>query len=290
MGRIITCKNEDGLGIRFGYQYAPWLLLDCEGIYSSDVTVYTSDNTMTDGATFQGANVKMRNIVLTMEDRTGHRKNRQLLYDVFKPKKPGVFSYEEEGETRCIDYYVESVEISTMGSRRKAVVSLLCPDPYFVENFDRRVVIAGWEGLFTFPHAFSMYGEEFGRKSDELLKTITNDTAADSIGLTISIVASGDVLNPSVSCVETQQEIRVGTEARPMQMILGDEIRITTGTNNKHVYLIRGGVCTEINEYLDEDSEFIQLARGDNTFGYTAESGKEYLSITLAFRYKFLGV
>lgn len=290
MGRIITCKNEDGLAIRFGYHYAPWLLLDCSGIYLSEANVYTSENTMADGSTYQGTTMKMRNILLTMEDRTRHKANRQLLYDVFKLKAPGVFFYEEEGEIRQIEYYVESVEISAMGAKRTATVSLLCPDPYFVEDADTRVMIAGWEPLFEFPHEFLEEGEVIEQKSDELLKTVTNDTAADNIGLVISIAASGEVLNPSVICVETQQQIKVGTEAHPMQMIHGDEIRITTGTNNKHVYLIRDGVTTEVNEYLDEGSEFIQLMRGDNTLGYAADAGREYLSITVAFRYRFLGV
>ena len=290
MGRIITCENEDGLALRFGYSYTPWLLTDVEGIYLSEANVYTSENTMIDGATYQGTTLKMRNIVLTMVDRKNHKYARQILYDVFKPKSPGTLSYTEEGETRTIEYYVESVETTTMGSVRTATVSLICPDPYFVADADTTVLIAGWKASWTFPHMFLAGGEPMGEKSGEKLKTITNDTAADNIGMTISIVATGNVINPSVTCVETQQTIKVGTEAHPLAMVSGDEVRITTGTNNKHVYLISDGVTIEINEYLDESSEFIQLMRGDNTIGYAADSGDEYLSVSVTFRYKFLGV
>lgn len=290
MGRIITCTNNDGLALRFGYKYSPWLLTDVDGIYLSEANVYTSDNTMIDGATYQGTTLKLRNIVLTMIDKTEHKYNRQILYDVFKPKAPGVFSYEENGETRNIEYYVESVDISSMGSRRTAVVSLICPDPYFVANSDTVVIIAGWQANFTFPHNFKAEGEALGEKSGERLKTIENETAADNIGMTISIVTSGLAKNPSITCVETQQTIKVGTAAHPLNMVSGDEVRITTGTNDKHVYLIRGGVTTEINEYLDEESEFIQLMRGRNTIGYAADSGQEYLSVKVKFRSKYLGV
>lgn len=290
MPRIITCTNADGLAIRFGYSYAPWLLTDVEGIYLSEANVYTSDNTMTDGATYQGTTLKLRNIVLTMEDKTGHKHNRQVLYDVFKPKFPGLFSYEEEGETKTIAYYVESVQTTTMGAVRVATVSLICPDPYFQADADTTVLIAGWRGLWEFPHQFKVGGEPFGEKSGDKLKTIVNDTAADNIGMTISIVSTGNVTNPSVTCVETRQTIKVGTIAHPLTLKSGDEVRITTGTNNKHVYLVSGGITTEINEYLDEASEFIQLMRGDNTIGYDADTGAEYLSITCIFRYKYLGV
>ncbi len=290
MARIIECTNTDGLSIRFGHTYAPWLLLDVEGIYLSEGNVYTSDNTMTDGATYQGTTLKLRNIVLTMQGRKDHKYNRQILYDVFKPKSPGTFSYTEDGETKTIEYYVESVEISTMGTPRTATVSLLCPDPYFQASEDTRVVVAGWSALWEFRHEFPSEGETFGEKSEEKLKTITNDTAADNIGMTIIITASGYVSNPSITCVETQQMIKVGTVAHPLNMEAGDEVRITTGTNDKHVYYTHAGETREINEYLDEDSEFIQLMRGDNTIGYDADSGAGYMSVSVMFRYKYLGV
>lgn len=290
MGRIITCTNRDGLSLRFGYTYNPWLLTDADGLYLSEANVYTSDNTMIDGATYQGTTLKKRNIVLTMIDRNGHKHNRQVLYDVFKPKSPGTLSYEEDGDTKTIQYYVESVDVTSMGIKRTATVSLICPDPYFSAERDTTVLIAGWTANWTFAHEFKAGGETFGEKSGEKLKTITNDTAADNIGMTISIVATGNVLNPSVTRVESQQTIKVGTEAHPLQMKAGDEVRITTGTNNKHVYLKRDGITTEINEYLDEESEFIQLMRGENTIGYAADSGDGYLSVTVTFRYKYLGV
>ena len=290
MSRIITCKNTDGLELRFGYGYTPWLLTDVDGIYLSEGNVYTSDNTMIDGATYQGTTLKLRNIVMTMIDRVGHRYNRQILYDVFKPKSPGTFVYEEGGEIRTIQYYVESVDISSMGARRTATVSLICPDPYFQANNETSVLIAGWAARWEFPHQFVIGGEAMGERSGEKLKTITNDTASDNIGMTISIVSAGNASNPSITCVETQQTIKVGTVAHPLQLKAGDEVQITTGTNDKHVYLISGGKKKEINEYLDEESEFIQLMRGDNTIGYGSDTGSEHLTVTCTFRYKYLGV
>lgn len=292
MGRIITCTNEDGLALRFGYDYTPWLLTDVEGVYLSEANVYTSENTMIDGSTYQGTTLKMRNIVLTMIDRnkTGLKHNRQVLYDVFKPKSPGTLSYSESGETRSITYYVESVQTTSMGAQRTATVSLICPDPYFYGENDVDVLIAGWNKLFTFKHEFSAAGEELGAKSAEKLKVIANDTAADNIGMTITITADGDVTNPSITRVESQQVIKLGTDSRPLAIGVGDEIKITTGTGNKHVYLTRDDVKTEINSYLSEDSEFIQLMRGNNTIGYAADSGAEYLRVSVKFRYKFLGV
>ena len=72
-------------------------------------------------------------------------------------------------------------------------------------------------------------------------------------------------------------------------MVNGDVLVITTHTNNKKVKLTHGGVTTEINEYLDEQSEFIQLQAGLNTIGYSADSGESNMTVKLIYREKYLG-
>lgn len=287
--RKVTCTNSDGASIIFENDFSPWLLTDVDGIYLMDINVYTSDNTMTDGATYQGSTVKKRNIVLTALDKgTDHKKDRQLIYTVFKPKSKGTFTYEEEGDVRTIDYYVEKAEIESLGKHRYATISLICPDPFFSDSEDTQVMVAGWEGLFTFPHKFKM--EPIGKRKEEKFGIITNETAADNIGMDIVITAMGTVTNPSVMRVESQQTMKIGTAAKPLTLKVGDSLRITTGTNDKHVYLDTGSGENEINSYLDESSEFIQLMRGTNTIGYNADSGAQYMEVMVKFRYKHLGV
>ena len=44
-----------------------------------------------------------------------------------------------------------------------------------------------------------------------------------------------------------------------------------------------------INEYLTEDSKFLQITRGNNSFGYEAESGVENIIITIEYKRKYEG-
>lgn len=290
MNRKITCKNEDGMSITFGSSFSPYLLVDVEGIYSSKSNVTISQNTMTDGGTYQGAVASIRNIVLTIATKENHQKNRMQLNNLFKHKSPGTFIYEENGVKRQIEYYVEEVDPASKNNCRYTTVSLICPDPYYTELSDTVVVMAGWESLFEFPHEFSDEGEELETRVNEKLKTIENLDAADNIGLTITISSSGEVRNPSVYHVENNEFIKVGTENIPFDLNVGDLLIITTGLDNKHVYLERDGEKTEINGYLDENSEFIQLMHGKNTLGYSADIGEDYITVEVSFRYKFLGV
>lgn len=290
MNRTITCKNNDGMAITFGNEFSPYLLINCDGVYSVHHNVYTADNTGIDGATYQGSSTQKRNIVLTLAEKNNHQENRAQLYQLFMPKNKGTFIYKEGNEERSIDYYVESLDIESTGNVRNTIVSLICPDPFFEAPNDITVVMAGFVRNFEFVHEFVEGGEELGERISERLKEIENNTGAEGIGLDIKITAIGSVLNPSIIHVEENEFIKIGTTAHPMNMITGDEIRITTGTNNKHVYFTRDGITTEINEFLDEESDFIQLVSGKNTIGYDASSGLEYMTVSITYRYKYLGV
>lgn len=290
--RQIVCENEDGMAVNFGSSFSPFLLENCDGLYDLNVNVSTSDNTMTDGATYLGSVVKPRNIVLTLRDKTGadHQKNRAVLYDLFKTGSEGNLVYTENDTSREISYYVESLLIDGVNRARQATVSLLCPDPYFYAVNESNVTMASYDAQFEFPHEFLSGGEELGAKNTEKLKTIENTGAVGGIGLTIVITAAGPVTNPSVTHVENAEAILLGTEEKPLELQLGDTVIITTATGNKHVYLVSGGVQREINEYLDESSVFIQLSRGKNTFGYTADDGADDMTVEISYRYKYLGV
>lgn len=291
MSKKIVCKNEDNVEIEFSYEDdAEFFLISCDGIYSVSNNVVTSENTMTDGSTYQGSTTKQRNIVITAEFDSDYQSRRDFLYKIFKPKSPGTFYYTENAEQREIEYRVEGIEIDEAGVCRNAVILLICPDPFFKDPADTTVTMAGWEPCFEFVHEFTSELEEFGVRIAELVKTVENDSAADYIGIEVIMEALGAVRNPVLYHMQQDIHIQIGTDDYPFDMEPGDVVRITTGTNEKNVYLIKGGEETKINEYLDEESEFIQLVHGSNTFIYDAASGVDYLNVTIKYRFRYLGV
>ena len=291
MSKKIICKNEDDVQIEFSYEDdAEFFLISCDGIYSVSNNVVTSENTMTDGSTYQGSTTKQRNIVITAEFDSDYQSRRDFLYKSFKPKSPGTFYYEENAEQRQIDYIVENIDIDEKGVCRNAVISLICPDPFFKDPADTTVTMAGWEPRFEFIHEFTDELEEFGVRVAELVKNIENDSAADYIGIEVIMEAIGAVRNPALYHAQQEIHIKIGTPEFPFDMETGDVVRITTGTNEKNIYLIKDGETKKINEYLDEESEFIQLVHGSNTFIYDADQGVDYLNVTIMYRFRYLGV
>ena len=292
MGRSITCDNHDGSKMTFSMnRFSPFVLANVDGLYLSDNNVSISDNTMIDGGTYQGSVKKKRNIVLTLLDRPDNpynQRNRDALYILFNEGNLGTLTYEENGETRQIDYYVEKIYKKNI-SKHTITVSLIAADPFFYDTEPTNVSMADWDAGFEFDHEFLDEGEEIETRSAVKLINIVNDTATNNIGMTITLRSASTVVNPKITRVESDTHIQIGSENYPFTMQADDKIVITTGLNNKHVYLIRGGVQTEVNEYLTEDSKFIQLMRGNNNIGYSAESGEDYLSVEVSYKMKYSG-
>ena len=289
--RKIICKNEDDVEVTFDYDdESAFFLESVDGVMSVTNKVTTSENTTVDGSTYQGSVTQQRNIVITAHISKKHVYYRNLLYKCFKPKTNGQLTYSEEDERRIIDYRVESIEIDEKGVVRNAVISLICPDPFFKDEEDTIVTMAGLEARFEFPHCFIAEKEPFGERVAEIIKEIDNDSAADNIGIEILIEAMGAVTNPAIYHTEQEEYIKIGTDNNPLSISRGQKIRITTGTNEKAVYLIDGEEETEINEYLDEGSDFIQLVHGKNTFTYAAAAGRDYMNVTITYRFRYLGV
>lgn len=288
--RWIKCTNDDGVSVTFGEKgLTPFLLVDAEGCYTVSNNVTISENTMTDGGAYQGSVAKVRNIVLTIKDLTNHVYNRNLLHALFKSGDLGTLVFHEATNERQIDYYVESITSTGESGSRTYQISLLCPDPFFYAMEDIIVYMAAWIPNFIFPHEFIASGEELGYRSAERLQSISNENAADNIGMDILIYANGAVSNPSITRVESDETITVGSSAKPLNLVSGDQVLITTSDNNKQVYLIHEGVTTPINEYLTEDSVFIQLMRGVNSIGYDADSGVDNMVVQITYRLKFAG-
>lgn len=129
----VTCTNDKNVSIAFRWDWDnnPFHLLGLDGIYGYDCNVTTSENTTTDGSTYQGSTAKERNIVITAEIDGDYRKNRELLYRVFPKGRTGTLEYSEDGDVKTITYRVESVTPgATTGVVRDYTISLICTDPY----------------------------------------------------------------------------------------------------------------------------------------------------------------
>ena len=115
----VTCTNDKNVSIAFRWDWDnnPFHLLGLDGIYGYDCNVTTSENTTTDGSTYQGSTAKERNIVITAEIDGDYRKNRELLYRVFPKGRTGTLEsqmgfYVTEAGEYTVEADLESVMVT----------------------------------------------------------------------------------------------------------------------------------------------------------------------------------
>lgn len=286
--RVICTNTKNNVSIEFSYEdNATFFIVDLDAFHRFENNAVSSENTTTDGATYQGSTLKERYPVITASMDSNYQENRDILYKCFAPKSTGEIKYIEGSEERIIKWDdIDNLDIDPTGVIRNITISFKCTDPFFKDPYDTTVTMAGWEGGFEFDHEFPEDGEEFGSRKAEIIKEIDNDSAANNIGMEILMAATGNVTNPAIYHIEEDEFVKV-----LMSLKAGEAIRITTETNNKTVYYIDNtGKETEVNAVLDEESEFIQIVSGKNTLKYDAESGIEYLDVTITYKFRYVGV
>jgi len=297
MAREIQCTNKtNNHSMTFGENgFTPFLLASVTGIYDSNNEVTMNDNTMSDGATYQGSTAQKRNIVLSLL--ADPRNDKSFIYNqdhrddlrvLFQRGQQGELIYTEDGVSRKINYYTESITRAPKGSRL-ITVSLLCDNPFFRDIEDTYESMGQWIEQFEFDHEFPPAGEALETRSDSQSINIVNDSGTEGAGFTITIRAADTVTNPTIFHLEQRKEITVGTNTRPFTMQANDILTITTGRGNKHIKRTRGQITTEVNSYLSPDSEFFQLSNGENHISFGADSGESHMSVTVAYANEYEG-
>lgn len=269
---------------------SPFMLKSIDGVSSFKNSVTTEDHTMTDGAEYLGSVQEKRNIVITGKMLGDELIQKDQLYEVFNRGDLGkIIVTDSNGTQRSAEYYTESVDADGDGLIAKTFsISLICPDPAFYDLVDTIYSMSNWLHNFEFVHQFKSDREEFGSQSKVKLVNILYRSGIPT-GITIELSTIGVVKNPVITNSLTGQHIKVGSDTLPFILNAGEKLVITTADGNKHLYKESNEKRVEVNQYLTEDSEFIQLTYGENPIAYDADSGVEFLTVDITYKQKYRG-
>lgn len=259
-------------------------LIDLTGINPPKANIQIQSIAGFDGATFVNASVNPRNLVLTLQLQGDVEVNRQKLYETFKIKQKGTVIYTSERIQAQVEAYVEALEIPPMSWPVKAMISLLCPQPYFEALEDILADISFIESTFAFPLQLTESGIEMGIVVPSEAVNLFNPGQL-SVGMKIRYTANGEVVNPKLINTQTSEFIELQTT-----MLAGDVLTITTEVGKKRIERIRNGETANLFNTLVLGSTFLKLEEGDNVLYATSNSGSSSLFTEITFRPKYSGV
>lgn len=276
----IICQNSYGYKLEFGYSF-PFYLDSYSGIHSYDGNVATIKSAFGVGVSYIGTSVNQRsiNLVIAFKDGSDLITRKQQLYNIFPLKDHGTLYYYESDVERKINYYVENVNLVRKANYVYATINLLCPSPYFMDSTETIASLNNWDKLLTFPLEIPEgTGIEFGSKNSSNAIEIENNSHI-SYGLTITFIANGEVVNPTLTNTKTGEIMKLN-----YTMELGEQIVVTTYNNDKTItHIDSSDNETNITNSLVFGTKFLQAPNGVNKYTTSADSGSSNLDCTISY-------
>lgn len=186
------------------------------------------------------------------------------------------------GTARAIDYEVKSFAVKNQNifSRLRCLLYVQCLDPYFqsTEQICEKIstLIGGWKWKFTLPFRMKQYGS--------LEKAIVN---GGHLPTPVEVFFRGPAVNPKISNRRTGQYIRL-----KRSLTTDDTLYINTEYGNKTVQIrTEDGRIEDGWDYLDLESEFFWLQKGENLIEYSGEDESvRSRGVEVRYRELFFGV
>jgi hypothetical protein len=258
-------------------------------LHGIETEIAESETPYTDGTTAESVKALPRGIELTFTLRGNIQSSIDYFTSIVKSKQY-VTLREVNGERDITIKGIATIPpYSRMLRTCKLTLTVYCPQPYwedvayFVETISEAI------DLLNFPtegQYFTITGRPFGLIDTNLTKSFTNksDTA---VGMLISILAMGEVINPRISCSTGEQN---GWYMQLNLTLQGDdELEINTVKGNKYITI--NGLDTYHGEpilnYLEwQGEEWLQIETGENTFSVTTEGGETNSNVHFSLVYK----
>ncbi len=301
----VTNYLGDSIKLEMGRpEKSGFLVKSVSGLGPSKANIITTEVSTNDGSLFNSARLNQRNIVfefIFVETINGESIEdvRQKSYKYFPLKKNLDLLIETDNRIVKTTGYVESNEPNIFSSKEGSQISIICPDPHFYSagpDGNNTTVFYGVESVFEFPFSNESLTDPlivFGNiqlKTENVI-TYKGDT---EIGVTIHIHAIGKVENITIYNTGTRENMRIDTvklEALTGSgIVAGDDIIIKTQKGDKSITLIREGQYINILNCLGRETDWFTLAKGDNIFAFTAESGTTNLQFWIENKVIYEGV
>lgn len=291
MIKTIKVTNSSGeslvMDLRDPYKTG-FLVSSVTGIGPVKAEINTTDVGTLNGSRLSSTRIPERNIIIKiifMEGSAGKIEDlRQKSYKYFQTTKEVTLEIETDNRKCRVSGYVESNEPDIFSKQESAQISILCTDPAMY-SLDDGVVNTVFSGIKSKVY-FDLYGEsmleiqngnfEFGSIENKNVDKIIYDGDIDT-GIVMYIHAIGDVGDVTIYDLETRKSFSISSkklkEMSGTGISKGDDIVISTIKGKKSITLIRNGSFYNIINCVDKNSEWFQLHKGNNQFGYKVTEG-----------------
>jgi hypothetical protein len=268
---------------------APFLLQSIDGLGDVDADIQTQKAPFQDGSTYIDSVLQERTISLQIAILATNKptllQQRQFLASIFNPKLgPGTLRYENGETVREIEAVPDGVPAFPSGRDnrgpifQKAMVNLLCPEPFWLDEVSTSEKMSYILGGLSFPLRL---GTSFAQRG---FKKILNNQG--DVATPVTIEFYGPATNPVVWNRTTGEFIRVSRTLAET-----DKLVIMTDFGKKSVTIENAdGSKTNVFNWIDLESTFWQLVPGENIIEFGSDSDSTKSRLVISYKNRYLSV
>lgn len=249
------------------------------GLTPAGCTINTAAVAGMDGETFNSARINKRNITITIIPEYPIEQNRNLLYRYFPEKKKIRLFYENDTRNVYIDGYVESMESDLFTKRQSYQISVLCPNPYFVDVQE--------SGVFSCAPVVPLLEFPYSAEKMEMSEIVTDGYLLNNLGT----VSSGALFRVSITKPTERLIIKTDAGSMGIEECLQpfDNVYIRTTTKEKGIWLERGGTVTNLLSKRIAGMAWPQVEPGANRYRVETDNPTGYI-MDVTYRVLYEGV
>ena len=248
-------------------------VFNMEGLGPPKATVSSTGSPNTDGMLVTSVKTDARHMMLTLVVVPyafgTEEEAKQKIYDAFPIKQEITVRIETyDDKDVYITAFVESVEMNIFAKTENAVISLFCPEPYFLDMNHEILPISSSSTVVVY---------------DGEVKT------GFDIGLSFTAFVS-----TGMTLTNGSQSMHLDFSNMPASIAINDIIEINTRAGKQYIKFwdASEGEWFNIFNVVDQDADWIELLLGSNTFDYDTDVGGDIgdVSMAIIFRPLYEGV
>lgn len=280
----IMLENESGniVDINDGIHY---VVTAVSGLNPPSASLFTSKSPNRKGSKYNGSTLDERNIVIELKILGDIEVNRNALYEWIDTEQYCKVRYANGVKNVYCEGYVQDCPIDLFTDNEVVSVAIICPNPYWKELAEISTDMSALLKQFTFPFAISAAGIPLSTMSENNSANVFN--AGTETGLKITVKCTADVTNLVIyDVLNTGRRFALNTTIHPDEVVV-----IDTEASPKTCKRYKADGGTEnLLKYIVPVPTWFTLKKGNNVFGYTAETGLSNAEITIGYTNKYLGV
>lgn len=262
-----------------------YIVTHISGLTPPSASLFMAKSPNRKGAKHNGSTLNERRVVITIKILGDVEENRNALYPWIDTEQYCKIHYRNGLKNVYCVGHVEDCPIDVFTDNELVSLSIVCGDPYWHDLNEIVTDMAVMLKQFTFPFAIDAGGIPFSTIQETITANIFNGGA--ETGARFTIRCYGDIENLSLyNADDVSQNFTLKTKLLDSWVLV-----IDTENSPKTCKVMKPDGTTEnFLKYVVGNPTWFTLKKGFNSFGYTADSGRDNAEITIAFSSKYLGV